>query len=144
MREAILRPAALRKTMLLLVVVGALLAGLLAMHTIASAMGGHNDATASTMAMQGADHHADGMVVPGGQSSGAGDCAGTCDPGHPMATMVCILALLMTVLALGALRRPALGGLLRVVLPPLRRILASAAVAFPIPPNLDALSISRT
>lgn len=145
MREAILRPTVLRKTMMLLVLVGALVAGLLAMHTIASAMGDHNDAPGSTMAMQGTVDHADAMVIPGsGESTAASDCAGTCDPGHSMATMVCVLALLISVLALGALRPPALAGLLKVVLPPLRRIVASAAAAFPLPPSLDALSISRT
>jgi hypothetical protein len=130
--------------MLLLVLVGALVAGLLAMHTIASAMGGHNDSPASTMAMQATGNHADVTVVPGGESTAVSDCAGTCDPGHSMATMVCVLALLISVLALGALRPPALASLLRVMLAPLRRIVASAAAAFPLPPSLDALSISRT
>ena len=144
MRESILRPAVLRKTMLLLVLVGALVAGLLAMHTIASANGGHNAAPDSTMAMQATGNHADVTVAPGGESIAVSDCAGTCDPGHSMATMVCVLALLISVLALGALRPPALAGLLRAMLPPLRRIVASAAAAFPLPPSLDALSISRT
>lgn len=144
MRDALLRPPVLRKTMLLLVLVAALVAGLLAMHIVASAMGGHNDAPASTMAMQGAVHHADAIAVPGDESTAVSDCADSCDPGHSMVTMVCVLALLITVLALGALRRPALSGLLRAILLPLRRIVAFAAAAFPLPPSLNALSISRT
>ena len=144
MRDALLRPPVLRKAMLLLVLVGALVAGLLAMHIVASAMGGHNYAPASTMAMQGAVHHAGAIAVPGDESTAVSDCAGSCDPGHSMVTMVCVLALLITVLVLGALRRPALAGLLRALLLPLRRIVAFAAAAFPLPPSLDALSISRT
>jgi hypothetical protein len=141
-RDCILRPGALRKTMLLLAIVGALVAGLLAMHTIANSMGGHNDASASTMAMPGSVHYADAGAVP--NPNMLGDCAGTCDPGHTMATMVCVLALLVTALLLAATRRDAWSGLLRQAQTSLRKISALAALAFAAPPNLDALSISRT
>jgi hypothetical protein len=144
MRATIVRPAAVRSAVLLLVMVGALVAGLLAMHTIASAMGGHNDTTAAAMAMPDSGYPAGAMAMPDMTSTGADDCAGMCDPGHAMATMVCVLALLITILAISALRNRTQRGLLRVAEPRFRRIVAFAAAACAPPPNLDALSISRT
>lgn len=143
MRKRIVRPAAVRSAVLLLAMVGALVAGLLAMHTIESAMGGHNGVASSTMTTQHAPHLAGGMVIADLASTGADDCAGSCDPGHTMDTMVCVLALLLTILAIGASRNSMQRGLLRVAEPLLRRIVAFAAASAP-PPNLDALSISRT
>ena len=144
MRDVILHPGALRKTILLLVVVGALVAGLLAMHTVASSMAGHNDTSVSAMAMPGPTHHADAITAPDRGSVQLTDCVGVCDPGHAMATTVCVLALLITALMLAAQRPPAESYLLRVTMPIVRRFVASAAAAFAPPPSLDALSIGRT
>ncbi|MBG6106648.1 DUF6153 family protein [Frigoribacterium sp. CG_9.8] len=143
-RETIMRPAALRRAIFLLTMVGALVAGLLGMHTIASAMGGHNEVSSSAMTMQHAPHPAGGMPIGDLISTGADDCAGSCDPGHAMATVVCVLALLITILAIGALRNSTQRGLLRVAMPLLRSAVAFAAAAWAPPPNLDALSICRT
>jgi transcriptional regulator GlxA family with amidase domain len=143
-RDWILGPSAPRKAMLLVAVVGALVAGLLAMHTIASAMGGHDDAPDSTMAMHGAVQLPDALVVPSSGSTVLSDCAGRCDPGHTVATMVCVLALLVTAVLLAVTRRSESSGWLRQAQSSGRRIIAFAAAAFAPPPNLDALSISRT
>ena len=74
--------------------------------------------------------------------SQAGDCGGLCGATHDMLGMICVLALLVT-LVLIALR------LVLIRWEDLRRVIGelaakAAAVAPPTPPSLLVLSISRT
>lgn len=122
----------------------ALIAGLLAMHTL-SASDTHVE---SAPAASAAAH--DNVAVGAGMNSAAvdaGHCAGDCGvpgdtPGHSMLLMVCALALLAAVIVVLA---PAL----------LARLSMSLGVAVPVrqavrsllrprPPSLLVLSISRT
>lgn len=134
----------------------ALLVGLLAMHVVVS--GGHSghahsaDSSASSTA-PAADHtahelHAMATVpalaaLPAPMLDAAGDpCDGTCPPAHTLIAMTCIIALLISVLIL------VVAVILRrwVRLRHGIRSLASrvAGLAFPDPPSLLVLSISRT
>ena len=132
-RMVAVQPGVIGRTFLLMAVVGGVLIGLLAMHTISSASGEHM-ATASTMSadMSHPDSHADAPA----------ECGGMCDPSHIMANMACVLALLFSALAITASRRwstssTALRGRWLA-------ILAVAVEVMPPPPDLNALSISRT
>jgi hypothetical protein len=143
LRHALLRPTALRRMLLLAALIPAIVVGLLAMHTVASGMTGHADPAMT------------GMAMGGGQSAGAAEAhrhplpevstltSTPGDPGHAMAAMTCILALLVTTILLvvgrqrpgfsfGPRGRPALG-----------RFVAFAALAVDRPPDLTVLSISR-
>ncbi|WP_157127496.1 DUF6153 family protein [Cnuibacter physcomitrellae] len=138
MRAAILRPTALQRTVLLLGVVLAIVAGLLAMHTIATGMTGHGDP--GTAAMTVTDDHRTDPTHPVPMEHGCADCA----PSHDMTVMVCVLALLVgTVLILPGL----LHGIQPHARSAVRSSLLGAAVrsaAFRDPPDLLKLSISRT
>lgn len=72
------------------------------------------------------------------------DCAELCAPGHSMATMACVLALLFTGFFLVLVRRKFLSELTPLTMGSFRRVAAYIAANAPAPPNLDALSISRT
>lgn len=122
----------------------ALLAGLLAMHTLTSTMESHAGDGSTTIAIASeADHSAHGAVASLPESVVAA-CSGTCDPGHTMAAMACILALLAATLALGAAR--ASNGAIVIPRPAQhqRDILAVASLETRPPPDLNVLSISRT
>jgi hypothetical protein len=152
-RAALLRSSQVRKTLLLVTVVLALLAGLLAMHTISTTMGSHSQPEAAAMAMSAGTHVETGAHV-GARSHvdsyshdpvGAGECDGECGPGHDMAAMVCVLALLFTSLLLvlvqaGSGRRTLVSGRLTIV----RTLRVTALRSFRDPPDLVKLSISRT
>ena len=143
-RHAILRPKAARTTVFLLAIVTAIVLGLLAMHTVASAIGSHSDAATSVMTMESAAHHTD--EITGGNSAAQGlvDCVGICAPGNSMASMVCILVLLFTALVVVAARAGRGSALLPLAWPALNRIVAFAALNTNPPPSLHALSISST
>lgn len=140
---AALRRGAIGRAVFLLALVGGVLVGLLAMHTISSASGGHME-SASAMSADMTAHGNHGDMATPTQAETPADCSGMCDPGHIMASMACVLALLFSVLvlAISASRRWStfLAG-------PRTRWLAIVAVAvaaMPPPPDLNALSISRT
>lgn len=141
LRAAILRPPAVQRTVVLLGVVLAIVLGLLAMHTIASGMGGHSEPAATVITVD-ADHQMSGTHPDSGPCSG--DCAP--EPSHDMTAMVCVLALMVG----GALL---LVGLFRSAQQrdprPQIRVLVSAfrsvrSAPFRDPPDLLKLSISRT
>ncbi len=141
-RTLALQRDTLRRTFLLLAVVGGVLIGLLAMHTISSASGEHM-ATASAMStdMSHSDGHGDMVASSAAETSTK--CGGMCGSDHIMASMACVLALLFSalVLAISASRRWS------TFFAPCRNrwlaIVAVAVAALP-PPDLNALSISRT
>ncbi len=141
LRAAILRPAAIQRTAVLLGVVIAILAGLLAMHTIATGMTGHSDPGTAAMAVT-TDHHA-----AGAHSDPIEDgCVEDCPPTHDMTAMVCVLALAAggLLLLIGLLR-----GIEAQTLSMRLRLLNDAvrvlrSLPFRDPPDLLKLSISRT
>jgi len=124
-------PAGTRSTMhrlfLMVGIAVALIAGLLAMHTLTADTG-----------------HAESPAI---SSADTGHCLGDCDapgnmPNHSMPMMVCVLALLaavIVVLAPALLAR--LSGSLGVVVPAAG---VPRALPRPRPPSLFVLSISRT
>jgi hypothetical protein len=137
------RRPAVRTVLLLLSLVAALIIGLLAMHTFTSSMSGHAHSVAVT-----APAHA-GMAHDA-QLAGAGDagpvitqCFGTCGSDADLA-MACVLALLVTTLLLSAARGAHAWHSSRQVWPAAARTIVFAALPMPTPPDLHALSISRT
>lgn len=131
-----------RALLLLVALVSALVVGLLAMHTIASASGEH--ASGSMWMAMTVEAHGDVAADP--PHSPDVDCAGACDPGHSMVAMVCILALLVTSLTLfsaiaqyafGNARQDSGRGGANVTVP-------TSALEDRAPPDLTLLSISRT
>lgn len=141
LRTLALQPGVIGRTLLHLTLVGGVLIGLLAMHTISSASSEHMT-TASVMSADTSHPESHGDVAPTPAET-ATDCGGMCDPGHIMATMACVLALLFSalVLAISASRRWS------TFFAALRNrwvaIVAVAVAAMP-PPDLNTLSISRT
>ena len=122
--------------------VAAIVVGLLAMHVITATSTDHTGHhTAATT-----HEHTDTMLMTDTSPAGAAttDCNGACESGHNMASMACLLALLITTLILTV----------RVIISrwgsDLYRLVAAlsaalpAALAPPSPPSLLALSISRT
>ncbi|GAA0997752.1 hypothetical protein GCM10009563_20670 [Subtercola frigoramans] len=142
LRKLTLHRLAIRRTLMLLTFVGAILVGLLAMHTFSSASDGHMY-TAVPMSTDIGAHAIDhGMAAPT-QAMTATDCDGMCDPTHAMAGMACVLALLISGLmfAITTSRR---WSSFRTRLRGRWLVLAATAVAGMPPPDLNALSISRT
>lgn len=164
-RARVLGANTIRRTVLLLGVVSAVVLGLLAMHTLQTGMGNHNAPMNSTGAMStigDTAHHGEDTVpgtevlagsdtVVGADMVGAShkhaassECSGMCDPEHTMAGMICVLALLLTGLLLAAIR-PASTYTTAPLTPVLRQVAdAAAARPGPAPPDLNVLSISRT
>lgn len=144
-RDAVLRPDAIRATLLLLLLVGAVVAGLLAMHTISSSgMSGHDAPAASGMVMADPGHHASETMGHEQAAPAVLDASGAGDPGHAMSTIACVLALLFSALLLVARHARTTSKMLPRPGAAPGRIVAFAAVKVNPPPNLDALSISRT
>jgi len=129
--------------------VPAVLIGLVAMHSLTS--GGMNETAITTLPSASVGHHtsstvplADMVAMAPSHDAPApgGDCGGPCMPSHDMLGMLCVLALLVTVIVFAM--RLLLGALpaLRSVLGTLHR--KAVALAPPSPPSLHVLSISRT
>ena len=137
-----------RRLVIALVAVPAILVGLLAMHVLAnggmSESGSPRAITAHT-AMAELAHSAEAAMATAPDPSmplPAGDCGGMCGPSHDMLGMICVLALLATVVLLAA-------HLVLIRWEELRRVvatlLANASAMAPLePPSLHVLSISRT
>ncbi len=126
------------RTVLLLATVGAVLVGLLAMHTLSSTPAGHSEMMSSMPA---------GVTTPGDVLSAMAadvtvDCPGICDPGHSMAGMACVLALLFSALLLTIAASRRWSMFAAVVLARWPAILAVVVAAI-LPPDLNALAISR-
>lgn len=148
------RLSGVQRIVVLLLAVTGIVVGLLAMHTLTTVTGDHGaHHTVTTthddsgIAAAGATMtHRAAMVGDDetGMFHGASDCNGTCQSGHNMANMVCLLALLVLTLVMT----------LRVIFTrwgnDLHRLIAALAAALPAtlappsPPSLHVLSISRT
>jgi len=140
LRTTVLRPAAVQRTVLLLGVVVAIVAGLLAMHTIAG-MTGHSDPATAAIAVT-TDPHATGAH----SGSTGNECAGDCAPNHDMMAMVCVLALLIggVFLLIGLLRGVQSHSHAMQLRPLFDAAHVLRSVSFRDPPDLLKLSISRT
>ncbi|RFA18097.1 DUF6153 family protein [Subtercola boreus] len=154
-RAHILGANTIQRTVFLLAVVGAVVVGLLAMHTLQTGMGNHNAPMNTTSAMggpahpggetvRGLDHGPDTGTAAAHEHATASECSGMCDPGHTMAGMVCVLALLLTGLLLAAIRPASTSTTTPVTPALLQRADVAAARPRPAPPDLHVLSISRT
>jgi hypothetical protein len=139
LREHVLQPTAIRRTLLWVFVAGALIVGLLAMHTIAAA-GGHSDPLHASMVI---DSPHSSMAVETTIADAVGSCDDACGPAHTMAAMTCILALLIGVLLIGASRHPDRWSLTRsATVFMVGQAHGPSARGLP-PPDLNILSISR-
>lgn len=129
-----------RRLVIALFAVPAILLGLLAMHVLAN--GGMTEASSPHASSPAHSPEQSMAMAVSSDSQSPAYCGGECGPNHNMLSMICVLALLISVLLL---------------VPPLiltrwqelrRDILAliakTAALAPPDPPSLHALSISRT
>lgn len=135
------RHAPVRKLLMLVAITVAVIAGLLAMHSLNThpTTTGHSSAVAVTTA----DHHDAPTAVTAASSNasheGCTDCAGD----HAMAWMVCVLALLVATVLLwrsfAQWRTPGTNLLIRM---PLAR--GPTSLVLPLPPSLTVLCISRT
>ena len=128
-----------RTLLLLIAVTGAVIVGLLAMHSLNAHTAtdtGHPASVTSTASTGSGDHHAG--------STATDEACADCGSGHSdMLAMACVLALLATVLSLarpGAVRR------WLSILPRPRPLAVSALFVRPAlhPPSLTVLCISRT
>lgn len=125
--------------------VPAILIGLLAMHVLTA--GGMSDTSASvamTTHHMGAAPSDMEQAIPVSPVMPAlpERCGGPCGPGHDMLGMICVLALLVTVVLLTL-------HLVMIRWEELRRFITTlaakaATLATPTPPSLHILSISRT
>jgi len=130
------------RTIVMLMLASGVIIGLLAMHTVVSS-GDHGESVSTMAAHMTTSGGSVAMAAPDSAAM-PGDCSGVCDPGHVMADMACVLALLVSglVLMIPASRRWS------IFLAPARflwrAIAPVACLSMPPPPDLDALSISRT
>jgi hypothetical protein len=138
LRERTLRPPALGRALLLLAFAGAVIIGLLAMHTISPTSGHHAPAHTAMTADSAPPSTAD-AATPGD------DCDGLCPPPHSMTTMACVLALLATVIVLigAANRSPISIRFHAIAVSAVRARVLLSFRSLP-PPDLHLLSISRT
>ncbi|RFA15534.1 hypothetical protein B7R22_06830 [Subtercola boreus] len=155
-RARVLGASTLGRTVLLLAVVGAVVLGLLAMHTLQTGMGNHSAPMHSASAMSDTVHPGGDMVHTTDLATDAdmvgashehatsSECSGRCDPEHTMAGMICVLALLLAGLLLAAFR-PTSTYTTAPVKPALQQLAdVEASRPGPAPPDLHVLSISRT
>lgn len=130
-----------RTLLMLIAITAAIVAGLLAMHSLNThpADAVHADTVATAPADTGS-HHTDASPAPeGAPVSGCADCSG----GGDMSWMTCVLALLVTLLVVARFHRGSWQGSTPYTVSLLAAI--SPARARPLrPPSLTILCISRT
>jgi hypothetical protein len=128
----------LRKGLLAALGIVAILAGLLAMHTLSASAPSHIP-VAGVAEM---DHHlAQPVAMPVTQAA-SDECASGCEPVHAMGLMACLLVL-MTVSMIVVAMSPA-ARWFDPKLPSWRQPVVRIFTASPSPPSLEELSISRT
>lgn len=144
-----LRSSRWRRLAIALFAVPAILIGLLAMHVLTT--GGMSESGAPhAMGAQTTDtavalHGANEVMAPAlspDMPTPAGDCGSLCGPTHEMLGMLCVLALMVTIVLLTLHLVLIRWEELRRIVPAL--VARAAALAPPAPPSLHVLSISRT
>ena len=128
-----------RNLLVSLVAVTAIVVGLLTMHSLTLEHGGGSSIVSSSTT---GDHHDATMVADHSAVGTADSCGDPCAPGHSMTVMACVLALLISVLLVGAVRMITAGSPIRTRFTAL--VERAAALPLPAPPSLHALCISRT
>lgn len=143
-----LRISRWRRLAIALFAVPAILVGLLAMHVLATSSMSESGAAhvisghpSDTALVHGADVGMTSAMSPG-MPVPAEDCGGPCGPSHDMLGMICVLALLVTMVLLTLHLILIRGEELRRIVTAL--VAKAAALAPPAPPSLHFLSISRT
>lgn len=125
-------------------IVIAIVAGLLAMHPLTSAMGNHDaDRSGPMVVAVGTDHSIEAVTMTL-QGTVVGACSRTCDPGNGMTNMRCILALIAATLATVA---ACAANRVELIARPAQRYKRLTTANLPHvarPPDLIDLSISRT
>ncbi len=130
----------LRRNLLIVVLaVAGLVFGLISMHSPQVSL--HTGISGSSIAVS-ATHHGEAMTTGMGGFTTDSGCQGPCTPDHSMTVMMCILALLASVLLAAPIRAIRAQQRFRLLAAPVSGFLVTAA--FPRAPSLDALSISRT
>jgi len=135
---------AARRLLVTLLAVGALLLGILMMHSVANSQDGANAAANGfgSQALSGTAPMAAATALEHGSTVASIGCSGPCDDTHDSAIMACILALLtagfvLVGSALGQSWTPPRDGL--------RRLLSRAGTfSLRLAPTLESLSISLT
>lgn len=130
--------------LLLLGTVIAILAGLLAMHTLTSNMGNHDGDRSGPMAMAVGTDHSTGAVATTLSGAVVAACSGTFDPGNGMTTMQCVLALISAPLAAVAACASNRVELIARPAQRYKRLPEANSRDIGQPPDLTELSISRT
>lgn len=139
LRSTPLQRDAVKRTLLLVGLALAVMAGLVAMHTIASTMMPHGEPSTSAMVMP-----SDGQAAPSDLQDDDG-CAGECAPSHDAMAMACVLAVAFggVVFIFGLVRGAGLHARLARALTS-DRSFRPESFPFRAPPDLLTLSISRT
>ena len=141
----------LRGFLLSLLGVGAVVVGLLAMHSFN--LDNHSSAGAVVVAETVLHHHGDaalvadrashlGYTASNAETAASDHCSGLCGHDHAMTAMACILALLVPLLMLGRTR--VVNAWRAAPLVTAMTLDHLGALPLPEPPFLHALSISRT
>ncbi|WP_202564050.1 DUF6153 family protein [Agreia sp. COWG] len=138
-RSTLLQRDAVKRTLLLVGLVLTVMAGLIAMHTIASTTMAHSAPSTAAMVMP-SDGHAAPSDVQGDEG-----CTGDCAPSHDVMAMACVLAVAFggVVFVIGLVRSAGLRAQLAEELISDRSFLPES-FPFRAPPDLLKLSISRT
>jgi hypothetical protein len=133
------RSTALRRVIVALIAVPTVLVGLLAMHVLAAS--GDPVSRHADMSLAFAMPQATDSAPPVTSAFG---CDQFCGPTHNMGAMACILALLLTALAVAALVAFRGWASLTAALAAIAALIARPrGLAPPLPPSLEFLSISR-
>lgn len=148
----VLRSGTIRRSLTLLIAVAAIVTGILGMHALLGGTGNAASAHAvQSLSVVGDSHIAeltasghDGVVTFAASApSAVTDCAaGACAPGHNMAAMLCLVALLAAALLLAPAIDRSCTTIFHAIVARTRELISLVA---PIsPPSLHVLSISRT
>jgi hypothetical protein len=125
--------------------VGAILVGLLAMHTIEVSHGGaHPEAHASALAATSPLGFVASVAVNDDRDPHCLDCPGVCDPVHAVSSMACTLALLVTAHLVAVSPPRQWSGDSAAARNFLLKLSAFAVLVNPATPDLIRLSINRT
>jgi hypothetical protein len=129
--------ALVRRMLLTVVAIAAIIIGILAMHAFST--GSHHAASADASSASGSHH--DAAIAMSESPPALDTCGAGCEPADAMVAAACILALLIVVIVLipPASRQALLQMLLGTI-----RIVPSGSLVRRRPPSLLVLSISRT